>query len=118
LKTFKFCVSGIRHFYNSNPGTYTREPGYLAYYEVCEKLRAGWIEEWDDEGQVPYAHGANQWVGYDNIRSIQYKVELAKHYNLGGIMWWATDIDDFRGTFCNQGTVVNIGRLFLTGKCF
>merc|ERR1712154_277061 len=32
-----------------------------------------------------------------------YKVEIAKHYNLGGIMWWATDIDDFKGTWCNQG---------------
>ena len=35
--------------------------------------------------------------------SIQYKVEMAKDYGLGGIMWWATDIDDFDGSFCNEG---------------
>jgi len=97
------CKLGNNGLYSGSPGTYTREPGYLAYYEICERLNAGWTEVWDDEGQVPYAHGDGDWVGFDNVRSIEYKVEIAKHYNLGGIMWWATDIDDFKGTWCNQG---------------
>ena len=25
------------------------------------------------------------------------KVKLAKHYKLGGIMWWTLDDDDFKG---------------------
>ena len=61
--------------YSGSPGTYTREGGYLAYYEICEKLRSGeFTEYWDEEGKVPYAYGGDQWVGYDNIDSIQYKV--------------------------------------------
>ena len=98
------CKLGMNGLYSGEPGTYTREGGYLAYYEICEKIQSGEFEEvWDEEGQVPYATGGDQWVGYDNVQSIQYKVEMAKHYNLGGIMWWATDIDDFKGTFCGQG---------------
>ena len=77
-------------------GTYTREAGYLAYYEICEKIRdQGWTEVWLDEGKVPYAYGQGDWVGYDNIESINYKVDMAKDYGLGGIMWWTTAIDDF-----------------------
>ena len=30
--------------------------------------------EWLDEGAVPYAHGEGDWVGYDNVESVNYKV--------------------------------------------
>ena len=76
-------------------GRFTREAGYLAYYEICEKLQNGWTEVWLDEGKVPYAYGDGDWVGYDNIKSINYKVDMAKTYGLGGLMWWTTAIDDF-----------------------
>ena len=33
------------------------------------------------------------------------KVKMAKNYGLGGIMNWAIDIDDFKGTFCGQETI-------------
>ena len=56
-----------------------------------------------DEGAAPYAHGEGDWVGFDNIASIEYKVDMAKYYGLGGIMWWAIDIDDFKGEYCGQG---------------
>ena len=56
---------------------------------------------------MPYAHGDGDWVGYDNIDSIHYKVDMAKSYGFGGIMWWAIDIDDFRGEYCGQGMVLN-----------
>lgn len=89
---------------SGSPGPYTREGGYLAYYEVCEKVRShGWSVEWLADGAVPYAHGEGDWVGYDNVESINYKVDMAKYYGLGGIMWWAIDIDDFSGQFCGEG---------------
>ena len=47
--------------------------------------------------KAPYAYGDGDWVGYDNERSIRYKVNMAKDYGLGAIMWWAVDIDDFKG---------------------
>ena len=33
------------------------------------------------------------------------KVKMAKDYGLGGIMNWAIDIDDFKGTFCGQEAI-------------
>ena len=93
------CTAGWTGLYSGSAGTYTREGGYLAYYEICEKLRNGWTEVWLEEGKVPYAYGEGkwnpQWVGYDNAKSIIYKVEMAKDKNLGGIMWWSPDMDDF-----------------------
>ena len=37
------------------------------------------------------------------LASIEYKVRMAKDYNLGAIMWWSIDNDDFKGQFCGQG---------------
>jgi len=97
------CELGSNGLYSGQAGPYTREGGYLAYYEVCERLKSGWTSVWDDEGKVPYAFGDGDWVGYDNPDSIELKVQLAKSKGLGGIMWWAVDVDDFDGSFCNQG---------------
>ena len=87
-------------------GRFTREAGYLAYYEICEKLQNGWTEVWLDEGKVPYAHGDGDWVGYDNIKSINYKVDMAKTYGLGGLMWWTTAIDDFNVSLVQLDDVI------------
>jgi chitinase len=90
--------------YSGEPGTYTREGGYLAYYEICEKLISGELTEVYDEAiDAPYAYGGDQWVGYDNKRSIAAKAAYAKSMQLGGVMFWAIDIDDFNGNFCGQG---------------
>jgi len=95
---------GNNGLYSGSPGQCTKEGGYLAYYEICDRLRnKAWQEVWLTEGAVPYAHGDGDWVGYDNLDSIHYKVDMAKHYGLGGIMWWAVDIDDFKGEYCGQG---------------
>lgn len=32
--------------------------------------------EWQDEHKVPYAYKGDQWVGYDDIRSIEIKVTI------------------------------------------
>jgi chitinase len=85
-------------------GPYTQEPGFLGYNEICERIRNnGWIERWDNVQQNPYAVGGNQWVGYDSIQSLTLKVQRAKAMNLGGVMIWSIDTDDFRNG-CGQGT--------------
>lgn len=35
-------------------GIYTREPGFLAYYEICEKISSGMTVTYDDTANAPY----------------------------------------------------------------
>ncbi|KAJ8928195.1 hypothetical protein NQ314_019258 [Rhamnusium bicolor] len=83
-------------------GPYTRQDGILGYNEICE-LHSDWTYVWDDEQMVPHRVSGNQWVGYDDERSVKLKVEFANSLNLGGVMIWAFDTDDFRG-ICGGGT--------------
>uniref|UniRef100_A0A8D0GUY8 Acidic mammalian chitinase n=1 Tax=Sphenodon punctatus TaxID=8508 RepID=A0A8D0GUY8_SPHPU len=83
-------------------GPYTREAGFWAYYEICTFLKSAEIS-WIDDQKVPYTYQGNEWVGYDNICSYKYKVKYLKENNFGGAMVWAIDLDDFLGTFCNEG---------------
>ncbi|NXP26614.1 CHIA chitinase, partial [Scytalopus superciliaris] len=84
-------------------GPYTREAGTLAYYEICSLLSSGATQAWDEPQDVPYAYKGNEWVGYDNMKSFSLKVDWLKKNNFGGAMVWALDMDDFTGTFCNEG---------------
>ncbi|RNA43942.1 acidic mammalian chitinase-like [Brachionus plicatilis] len=87
----------------SGPGiaqTFTREDGYSAYYEICSK---SWTKAYDSQSKVPYMYSGNQWISYDDSDSLKQKVEYAKFKNLGGIMFWAIDLDDFSGSVCGQG---------------
>ena len=81
-------------------GNYTGIPGFLSYYEICQILRSnGWNEVWLDEGKVPYAYGDGDWVAYDNIDSIIYKVNLARSFGVGGLWWYGIGYDDFKVRF-------------------
>ena len=85
-------------------GKFSREPGFLSFYEVCEKVqKKSWKVEWDSEAMVPYAHKGRDWVGFDNELSLIIKVNYAKKMKLGGIMFWSLDLDDFTGKFCGKG---------------
>ncbi|XP_063446433.1 acidic mammalian chitinase-like [Mytilus trossulus] len=84
-------------------GPYTRESSVLAYYEICSKIQTeNWTEVWLEKQQVPYAYHGNQWVGFDNLRSIEIKVNYIIANDLGGAMVWAIDLDDFNG-ICGNG---------------
>jgi chitinase len=39
-----------------------------------DDLSAGWTRVWNDEQKVPYAYHGDQWVGYDDLQSIEIKV--------------------------------------------
>ncbi|XP_078035249.1 chitotriosidase-1 isoform X3 [Augochlora pura] len=80
-------------------GPYTREAGMLGYNEICESLRqGGWDVRRETQQRVPYAVKGNQWVGYDDIKSVREKCEYINHLGLAGAMMWSVETDDFRGT--------------------
>lgn len=89
---------GAPTYGGGNSGPYTNQMGMLGYNEIVEKLRDGELTVvWNEEQQVPYAYGGNQWVGYDDPKSIKVKCEFAKQMNLGGGMIWSLETDDFHG---------------------
>ena len=80
-----------------NPGPFTKEGGFLSYYEICENLKAGWTRHFDKTTLVPYAFNGTQWVGYDDKESLRYKLKYIKSLKLAGGMIWSIESDDFRG---------------------
>ncbi|RZC41996.1 Glyco hydro 18 domain containing protein [Asbolus verrucosus] len=82
-------------------GPYTRQMGVIGYNEVCA-YESDWERVWDDEQKVPHKVKGTQWFGYDDEESLRYKVEFANSKNLGGVMIWSLDTDDFKG-ICGNG---------------
>lgn len=78
------------------PGPYTREGGFMGYNEICSLVNT-WQYKYSSEHEVPIIYKSNQWIGYDNAQSIRKKVDYANALNLGGVMIWSIETDDFRG---------------------
>ncbi|GAB6032464.1 Chitinase 2, variant 2 [Chamberlinius hualienensis] len=108
-RTFSLADPRVHGFYApvygpGEGGPYTEEAGDLGYNEICEaqSLHPEWPVVVDEFYQAPYTYSGNQWIGYDDMDSIRKKCELANSLNLGGVMVWAVDTDDFRGV-CGNG---------------
>lgn len=83
-------------------GTFTKEPGMLAFYEICANTKKnGWTVK-RVSGYVPYAYKGNQWVSYDDVDTIRQKMKYVKSKKLGGAMIWSFDTDDFTNS-CGCG---------------
>nr|QQJ42582.1 chitinase 6-2 [Sogatella furcifera] len=101
-------------------GEATREKGYLAYYEICQSLNSekDWKIEQPKLGAMgPYAYKDKQWVGYDDAFIVKEKAKYVNDKNLGGIMFWSIDNDDFRGK-CHDRPypLIEAGKEMLFGK--
>ncbi|ESO85837.1 hypothetical protein LOTGIDRAFT_130303, partial [Lottia gigantea] len=80
-------------------GTYTKEKGFLAFYEICKMSKTVYSIP---EQKVKYAVSGNQWIGFDDQDTLKEKVCYVKSNNYGGVMVWALDLDDFSGQ-CSSG---------------
>ena len=80
----------------------------------------------DEVQQCPFVVADNMFIGYDNPRSWQSKIRWMKKAGYGGVIVWALDLDDFNGTFCDQGKAVSVrhesqflqAAVSLKGECF
>jgi len=102
-------------------GRYTGEKGFISYYEICEKLQHGAKVYKEPSSHAKYLVEGNQWIGYDDVNSVREKACFAKNMGVGGVMYWALDLDDFKGSTCNEGPypLINAGnKAFQTpGSC-
>jgi chitinase len=88
----------------------TSEPGSIAYFEVEEMLKAGQLKRyWDDETATPYAYDpkTKMWVTYDDPESFKKKLDVLQEKKLAGAMFWAIDLDDYKGGYPLISTVKN-----------
>ncbi|XP_061191573.1 uncharacterized protein LOC133199721 [Saccostrea echinata] len=90
-----------------NPGPYTKEKGFLSYYEICEMQKSGQgVTYRDPVAKVPYYVNPSTklWVGFDDKTSLRLKItDLIIKDGYGGAMTWALPLDDFKGTICGEG---------------
>ncbi|PNF19362.1 Acidic mammalian chitinase [Cryptotermes secundus] len=93
------CIIGAPATGAGHAGPYTREGGNLGYNEICEN-QSKYTVRWDEQQKVPFACFRDQWVGYDDIKSVTYKAEYAVKHGLGGVMIWSLETEDFLGK-CN-----------------
>jgi len=85
-------------------GQYTNETGYIAYYEVCAKVKSGWTNVVDSSlKRGPYTYRGTDWISYDDPDIVQAKSSYVKSEKLAGAMIWALDLDDFKNV-CNCET--------------
>ncbi|KAK2711817.1 hypothetical protein QYM36_012821 [Artemia franciscana] len=84
------------------PGPYTQSAGFMSYPEICRKISEGAEVIFDWDAMAPYAHLNDFWGCYDDADSATEKAYFAGMNQLGGIMIWAMEADDFRGE-CGKG---------------
>jgi len=105
-----------------NAGTYTREAGFLSYYEICDLRRqAGSVTVYDDVQKAVYTYLGDQWVGYDTEQSLSAKVDYLKAGSFGGWMTWNLDLDDFTAAHCGNGAYPlhrHLNQIIVTAQSF
>lgn len=90
-----------------NPGPITGNPGVLAYFEVCKQLQLGnWTRMWDPHAGGPFAYSGDQWMAYEDARSLTLKAEYLRNRSLAGVMIWDVTSDDYKGVCGNANVLV------------
>ncbi|XP_033153044.1 chitinase-3-like protein 1 [Drosophila mauritiana] len=89
------------------PTKLSHRPGFMTYNEWCVQ-QSKWSRKFDQLAKVPYATRGDQWVSYENPRSIWAKMHLLQKHKLGGAMAWTIDVDDFRGRCGEQHGLLRV----------
>jgi len=108
--------------YEASPNmTYSRQEGWLYYYEILQFWynstiedprwsdlvpgKENWVIHDNDNGGLdgcylsPYTYQGRYWISYDDEYSVALKARYANHYGLLGAFVWEVDNDNFRGLF-------------------
>lgn len=98
------------------PGEFTKQPGMLAYYEVCDRIKnRGWRKGREaSQKSGPFALFEDQWVGFEDYESVANKAKYVLETGLGGVQIWTVDLDDFSNRCCFEAypLLSSINRVF------
>lgn len=97
-------------------GEHTKQPGMLAYYEICDNVKnRGWRKGREaSQKSGPFAMLSDQWVGFEDYDSVAAKAKYVIDSGLGGIAAWTVDLDDFSNRCCSEAfpLLKSINRVF------
>ncbi|XP_069676821.1 chitotriosidase-1-like [Periplaneta americana] len=82
----------------TGPGTagqFTQEAGLLTYLEYCTS--ATWTVVQSDDPLYTYAYHDSEWISYDDPQTIEGKAQYVISNELGGMMVFSLESDDFGG---------------------
>ncbi|KAJ3280985.1 hypothetical protein HK104_000277, partial [Borealophlyctis nickersoniae] len=77
----------------ADPGECTKNGGTLAYYEIQKIMDRDRITPTYYDGGAYFVYNGNQWVGFDDLKSLESKKALANKYCMAGLFVWAVDND-------------------------
>lgn len=67
-------------------------PGYTDLVDHYVN-KNGYIEYWDDQAKAPYLFNGNNFITYENEKSLACKCQLVHKWNIAGIMVWEYSYD-------------------------
>lgn len=74
----------------------------LTAHEIARRVKSGaLVGAWDERSQTPLAYDvkSRSLFSYESERSYRVKLEFLKREGLAGAMFWAIDLDDYRGGY-------------------
>ncbi|CAF0798949.1 unnamed protein product [Rotaria sordida] len=84
-------------------GSSATSVGSVAYTELCRNTMSGWQRVFLDDRKVPIMTKGDEFIGFDDLQSMELKINYAKEQRLGGIVIYPVNFDDSSGQSCNQG---------------
>ncbi|KAJ5109929.1 hypothetical protein N7532_002574 [Penicillium argentinense] len=83
---------------DAQKGDCTKSSGTLAYFEIQDIIKKEHKNVTYDEDAavnwITYGDGLDNWVSYDDAKTLKQKVDYADEVGLGGVMIWSVDQDD------------------------
>ncbi|CRK90408.1 CLUMA_CG004159, isoform A [Clunio marinus] len=97
---------------NNGIGAPATGAGIVKYNQICQRIRSGQFNyRWESTQKVPYVFSGNEWIGFDDVKSVTEKANFIKNTNLGGAMFWDLDNEDF-GNSCGGGSYPLISTVY------
>lgn len=99
-----FYGHGWKNVAPENNGLYQQgehvSEGGSYYYQLVEKINAGYTRYWDEQALAPYLYSESErtFWSFDDPQSLELKARYARRYGLAGIMFWDIMGDDTQGT--------------------